>query len=154
MPAGDEGPDELPKVHRVRSTQSIASPNTLQMLSEFLMDEQERRQSLRETHHLGTTWKDLQNAYETVAAFEDPGIAAGGYDTFEGPQGGADVGSSAFSDVQKIAMRASQMLSPESLKKKKERKKKRKDKKEKKEAKKHAKLQAKMMMGQEGSRRF
>jgi hypothetical protein len=152
MPLGDDG-DEIPKVERVVNFQPLSHPRTLQMLSQFLMEEQERRQSLRETHNIGTTWKDLQNAYETVASFEDPAA----YDTFEGNANntsGADVGT--FSTMALSAAQTfmgSPEMTPAQKEKKlrKERKKKRKD--AKKEAKRHAKQQAKLMISQD-ARRF
>lgn len=155
----EQAQDELPKVDKVVASQPLTRPKTLQLLSGFLLEEQERRKSLRENHGLHSTWKDLQNAYETVPVFEDPGLAAGVYDTFDAPKdevGGLGqlnevVGQSVGELSKKLAMAASPFMgSPDQMalkeqKLRKQRKKKRKD--ARKEAKKQAKLQAKMMMG-------
>ena len=151
--------DELPKVDQVVSSEPLSRPKTLQLLSEFLVEEQERRKELRETHNLNSTWKDLQNAYETVPVFEDPHLTAGAYDTFDAPKDEVDglgqlnevVGQTVGELSKKLALAASPFMgSPDQMalkeqKLKKQRKKKRKD--ARKEAKKQAKLQAKMMMG-------
>ena len=123
------------------------------------MEEQERRRDLRENHNLHTTWKDLQNAYETVPVFDDHGMTTGAYDTFDAPKDEVDglgqlnevVGQTVGELSKKLAAAASPFMgSPDQMalkeqKLKKQRKKKRKD--ARKEARKQAKLQAKMMMG-------
>jgi hypothetical protein len=182
MTLGDhDDTDEIPKVERVVTSQPLSHPRTLQMLSQFLMEEQERRQSLRETFHLGTTWKDLQNAYETVASFTDPAL----YDTFEtgnhhnhnpnhnhhgntfnnNTSGGANNNNNNTSNNETggtfstLALSAAQsfMGSPEMTPAQKEKKirrdRKKKRKEAKKEAKRHAKQQAKLMIAQD-ARRF
>ena len=169
--------DDLPKVEQVVSSQPLSHPQTLQMLSGFLMEEQERRTKLREDNNLNSTWKDLQNAYDTLAmpGYDDQGMAiagAGGqYDTFDsmggggGGGGGGDHGEGDGGDdgggggvehwSKRLAMAATSRTSsflgsPDASahKDKKARKERKKKRKDaKKDAKKLAKHQAKMMMG-------
>lgn len=167
--------DDLPKVEQVTNSQPLSRPQTLQLLSSFLMEEQERRTTLREDNGLNSTWKDLQNAYDTLAMpghYDEQGGVTG-YDTFDGTGGGGhhnnnntqdstmmggdgdsgDPGAEGWSKrlVLAASSRTSSFLgSPDAAalkdkKERKERKKKRKD--AKKAAKKQAKLQAKMMIG-------
>ena len=148
--------DDLPKVEQVVSTQPLARPQTLQMLSSFLMEEQERRTTLREDNNLNSTWKDLQNAYDTLVMpnYEDQGGMTG-YDTFDGDDGMGDEEHGGENWSKRLALAASSRTSSflgspdasaaKDKKERKERKKKRKD--AKKAAKKQAKLQAKMMIG-------
>ena len=154
--------DDLPKVEKVAQSQPLARPQTLQMLSSFLMEEQERRTTLREDNNLNSTWKDLQNAYDTLVMpnYDDQGNT--GYDTFDGVDnnnnnnmgdGEGENGGENWS--KRLALAASSRTSSflgspdasaaKDKKERKERKKKRKD--AKKAAKKQAKLQAKMMIG-------
>jgi hypothetical protein len=152
--SSEQAQDELPRVERVAFSQPLTRPKTLQMLSEFLMEEQERRKTLRENHNLHTTWKDLQTAYETVPVFEDLTLMDGRYDTFENTKDEVDglgevVGQTVGELSKKMLAAASPFMgTPDQAalkeqKLKKQRKKKRKD--ARKEAKKQAKLQMKMM---------
>ena len=70
VPSSDR--DDRPKVEQVVQSQPLGRPQTLQMLSRFLMEEQERRTTLREDHGLNSTWKDLQNAYDTLVVMANP----------------------------------------------------------------------------------
>lgn len=155
--SSEQAQDELPKIDRVVASQPLTRPKTLQMLSDFLNEEQDRRKSLRETHNLHTTWKDLQNAYESVPVFEEVGLVTA--EQLEAAKDEVDglgqlndvVGQTVGELSKKLALAASPFMgSPDQMalkeqKLKKQRKKKRKD--ARKEAKKQAKLQAKMMMG-------
>lgn len=126
-------------------------PPTMQVLSQYLMEEQEKRAKLREEHNLHSTWKDLQSAYESAPDLIDLG-GEHMYDTFD------DANAGTGNLVNRLAMAASRtqssfMGSPDQSilkdrKSRKERKKKKKD------AKKEAKKQARMMITNRSSHRF
>jgi len=156
MPQSSEDRDGIPKIEDVVASQPISRPKTLQLLSQFLVEEQERRRKLREDHGLNSTWKDLQTAYDTLSLPYDPHVAGGaspGMGGLDGDGGDASGGVGDWSKrlVSAAASSASSFMgSPDQAalkdkKARKERKKKRKD--AKKEAKKQAKLQLKNKMG-------
>jgi len=149
--------DDLPKVEKIISSEPLTQPGTLQMLSTFLMEEQDRRQRLREENGLNTTWKDLQNAYDTLVmpAFDEQHLPSDAYDTFsnygvdntklEGGEGSENWSKRLAMAASSTFLGSPDIAAHEDKKVEKERKKKRKD--AKKAAKRQAKLQAKMMLG-------
>lgn len=129
------------------STETLERPQTMQLLSQFLMEEQEKRAKLREEHNLNSTWKDLQNAYEAASSIL-PDMGDDEYDTFN------EVNTGSGNMMNRLALAASRkqfMASPDksALKDKKARKDR---KKKKKDAKKEAQKQARMMMSRGGNR--
>ena len=126
-------------------------PETMQLLSKLLMEEQEKRAELREEHGLNSTWKDLQSAYETAPSLDLMG-GENMYDTFN------DVNSGPGNLANRLAFAASRsqtfMGSPDQSMLKAERKTKKDRKKKRKDARKEAKKQARMMITTRSAQRF